>query len=330
MLADQFFPSPEELNSKPHLEKYLEGLKALQEKFLEEHPEEHPERVRLLGCGVLGEPFIPLVKKVFIPPKKNRKINIWNAHLRSSYAKGLKLKDPVDRQAITQHFADIKSGQAPGLSELEENARAFNSTIRAQNDTSNHLKYHISKLRQYSQHLKEEYNCHLVMIHSTCRDGHPDDYGCYANSAVGKLLEEQIYSGLGNRMVEVVFTKLLTNSSQDLKLAARGDDVAAPASIALKKLQVDSFESLDVSDGCKQKSMKREVLKEYITKEVLSLLRRHHNKDINQVNWMTLVDPTRSYRLDPWPRVEGDEVGGRYRLQMIGLCNLKELAIKLS
>ena len=53
-----------------------------------------------------------------------------------------------------------------------------------------------------------------------------------------------------------------------------GDDVVAPASIALKKLQVDSFESLDVSDGCKQKSMKREVLKEYITKEVLSLLRR--------------------------------------------------------
>ena len=53
-----------------------------------------------------------------------------------------------------------------------------------------------------------------------------------------------------------------------------GEDVVAPASIALKKLQVDSFESLDVSDGCKQKSMKREVLKEYITKEVLSLLRK--------------------------------------------------------
>ena len=52
--------------------------------------------------------------------------------------------------------------------------------------------------------------------------------------------------------------------------------------------------------------------------------------DINQVNWMTLVDPTRSYRLDPWPRVEGDEVGGRYRLHTIGLSNLKELAIKLN
>ena len=77
MLADQFFPSLEELNSKPHLAKYLEELKALQEKFLEEHPEEHPERVRLLGCGVLGEPFIPLVKKVFIPPKKKQN----NKHL---------------------------------------------------------------------------------------------------------------------------------------------------------------------------------------------------------------------------------------------------------
>ena len=182
MLADQFFPSLEELNSKPHLAKYLEELKALQEKFLEEHPEEHPERVRLLGCGVLGEPFIPLVKKVFIPPKKNRTTNIWNAHLRSSYAKGLKLKDAVDCQVITQQFADIKSGQAPSLSELDENARAFNSTIRAQNDTSDHLKYHISKLAEYCQHLKQEYNCHLVIIHSTCRHGYPDDYGCYANS----------------------------------------------------------------------------------------------------------------------------------------------------
>ena len=45
---------------------------------------------------------------------------------------------------------------------------------------------------------------------------------------------------------------------------------------------------------------------------------------------MALVDPTRSYHLDPWPRVEGDEVGGRYRLQMVGLCNLEELAINTS
>ncbi|OBZ66674.1 hypothetical protein A0J61_11914, partial [Choanephora cucurbitarum] len=161
-----------------------------------------------------------------------------------------------DRQAITQQFADIKSGQAPGLSELEENARAFNNTIRAQNDTSDHLKYHIFKLAEYSQHLKEEYSCHLVIIHFTCRDGYPDDYGCYAKSEAGKLLQRQIYSGLGNHMVQVVFTKLLTALSHDLKLAARGvsrDDVVASAFIALKKLQVDSFESLEISDGWKQK-----------------------------------------------------------------------------
>ncbi|KAI8326572.1 hypothetical protein EDC96DRAFT_536222 [Choanephora cucurbitarum] len=329
-MSDLFVPTPEELIEKPHLKTYLEELKALQQKYFEKHPEEDHDRIRLLGAGALAEPYHSFLSTMLVPPAKSRKITIWNEHIRNSNAKGLKLTDPVDRQVISKEYADIKSGQAPGLSELEEAASASNSTIRAKNDTSNTLKYKITKLQQYSDYLKEEFNCHLVMIHSTCRDGQPDDYGYYANSEAGKLLRNQIVSGLGNRMVEVVFNKLLVILSHDPKLAARGDDVATPASIALEKLQVDSFESLDVSDGCKQKTKKRDALKDYITQEVSFLLRRHHKKDVNQVNWKNLVDPTRSYRLDPWPRVEGDEVGGRYRLHTIGLSNLKELAIKLN
>ncbi|KAI8324419.1 hypothetical protein EDC96DRAFT_537611, partial [Choanephora cucurbitarum] len=202
------------------------------------------------------------------PKKIKTKFAIWELHLRNSDTKGMKLTDPVDRQVISQECADFKSGQAPGLSELEEVASAFNSTIRAKKDTSDTLKYKETKLQQYSDYLKEDSNW----------DGQPYNYGYYANSG-WQILRNQIVSGLGNRMAEVVFNKLLVILIHNPKLAARA------------------------------KRKKRDALKYYITQEVLFLLRRHHKKEVNQVNWKNLVDPTRNYRLDPWSRVEGDEVG---------------------
>ncbi|KAI8377363.1 hypothetical protein BD560DRAFT_390884 [Blakeslea trispora] len=157
-----------------------------------------------------------------------------------------------DMAQIRQEYKELKSGQTPGFDELVQTAQVSN--IRA--STSGHnadretFHRHLAKVKSLFEYLKRECNAYIAMVYATDRAGQLDDFGFYANSSIGKLLEEEVNSGLGNQRVQSVFYKMVVRKGQnpnDLIPEVEVDNGPVDlAAIALEKLQVRSFEDIGI------------------------------------------------------------------------------------
>ncbi|KAI8340966.1 hypothetical protein BD560DRAFT_439892 [Blakeslea trispora] len=319
MLRNKFIATPEQLAAKPDLRELLDKVDNVYQEYLANHPEEKSEDVGLLIAGKVAKGWIPDLKNFLVPVKTPRGRSPWNQLVSKRFKGGQKMSQG-DMAQIRQEYKELKSGQTPGFDELVQTAQVSNiraSTLSHDADREIFLR-HLSKAKSLFGYLKRECNAHIAMVYATDRAGHFDDFGFYANSSIGKLLEERINSGLDNsglnkERVQSIFYKMVVRKGQnpdDLIPEVEVDNGPVDlAAIALEKLQVRSFEDIEVSDGCKGKTKKRGVLEEYIKKSVES--------------------PVGAQYLEPWPRVEGDLVGGRHKLQKLPLPDLKDLAISL-
>ncbi|KAI8326840.1 hypothetical protein BD560DRAFT_429822 [Blakeslea trispora] len=328
MLRNKFIATPEQLAAKPDLRELLDKVDNVYQEYLANHPEEKSEDVGLLIAGKVAKGWIPDLKNFLVPVKTPRGRSPWNQLVSKRFKGGQKMSQG-DMAQIRQEYKELKSGQTPGFDELVQTAQVSNiraSTLSHDADREIFLR-HLSKVKALFGYLKRECNAHIAMVYSNDRAGHFDDFGFYANSSIGKLLKERINSGLDNsglnkKRVQSIFYKMVVRKGQN-------PDDLIPGIHRFRKASSPFFEDIEVSDGCKGKTKKRGVLEEYIKKSVKALLECHYNKKLPPVNWLEFIDPNRAQYLEPWPRVEGDLVGGRHKLQKLPLPDLKELAISL-
>ncbi|KAI8352177.1 hypothetical protein BD560DRAFT_477745 [Blakeslea trispora] len=304
MLRNRFTATPEQLAAKPDLRELLDKVDNVYQEYLANHLEEKSKDVGLLIAGKVAKGWIPTLKTLFAPVKTPRGRSPWNQLVSKRFKGGQKMSQG-DMAQLSQEYKELKSGQTPGFDELVQTAQVSN--IRA--STSDHnadretFHRHMAKVKSLFEYLKRDCNAHIAMVYATDRAGQFDDFGFYANSSKGKLLEEEVNTGLGDQHVEAVFYKMVVRKGlnpDDLVPEVEVDnDPVDLAAIALEKLQVRSFEDIEVSDGCKGKTKKRGVLEEYIKKSVKALLECHYNKKLPQVNWLEFIDPNRAQYLEP-------------------------------
>ncbi|KAI8376872.1 hypothetical protein BD560DRAFT_422399 [Blakeslea trispora] len=310
MLRNKFIATPEQLAAKPHLRELLDKDDDVYQEFLANHSEEKPEDAGLLIAGKVAKDSLWSVKTP-------RGRSPWNQLVSKRFKGGQKMSQG-DMAQIHQEYKELKSGQTPGFDELVQttqvsNIKASTSDHNADRETFHR---HLAKVKPLFEYLKRECNVHIAMVYATDRAGQFDDFGFYANSSIGKLLEERINSGLDNSGLDNsgldnsgLDNSGLDNSGLNKERVEVDNGPVDLAAIALEKLQVRSFEDIEVSDGCKGKTKKRSVLEEYIKKSVKALLECHYNKKLPQVDWLEFINPNRAQYLEPWPRVEGDLVG---------------------
>ncbi|KAI8326666.1 hypothetical protein EDC96DRAFT_550198, partial [Choanephora cucurbitarum] len=104
----QLLPSDELLQQRPHLKEYLNDLERMQNRYLQEHPEEDEDEVQLFGAGRLGFRHLDALRSHIAHLPVKRKRSVWQQHLHNmAVQRGLSFANNDDLPVISSAYEEI-------------------------------------------------------------------------------------------------------------------------------------------------------------------------------------------------------------------------------